>query len=87
MKIEEIFDAYKECVMPTYTKYPLIFVKGKGSRLWDIHNKAYLDFFPGWGVCNLGHCHPKVTQAVREQAGKLIFIPNNYYHPQQAKLA
>ncbi len=87
MKIEEIFDAYKECIMPTYTKYPLIFVKGKASRLWDIHDKVYLDFFPGWGVCNLGHCHPKVTQAVREQAGKLIFIPNNYYHPNQAKLA
>lgn len=87
MKIEDIFDTYKECIMPTYTKSPLIFVKGKGSRLWDIHNKAYLDFFPGWGVCNLGHCHPKVTQALREQAGKLIFIPNNYYHPNQAKLA
>jgi acetylornithine/N-succinyldiaminopimelate aminotransferase len=87
VKIAEIFDAYKECIMPTYTKYPLVFVKGKGSRLWDIHDKVYLDFFPGWGVCNLGHCHPKVTQAVREQVGKLTFIPNNYYHPNQAKLA
>jgi predicted acetylornithine/succinylornithine family transaminase len=66
---------------------PLVFVKGKGSRLWDIHNKVYLDFFSGWGVGNLGHCHPKVMQAVRDQMGKLIFIPNNYYHIQQAKLA
>jgi len=73
--------------MPTYTKVPLIFAKGKGSRLWDIHNKPYLDFFPGWGVGNLGHCHPKVMQAVREQISKLIFIPNNYYHLPQAKLA
>lgn len=87
MKVEEIFDAYKNYIMPTYTKYPLIFVKGKGSRLWDIHNKVYLDFFPGWGVCNLGHCHPKVMQAVRDQVSKLIFIPNNYFHPNQAKLA
>ncbi|MFA5155957.1 MAG: aspartate aminotransferase family protein [Candidatus Omnitrophota bacterium] len=87
MKIEEIFDAYKNYIMPTYTKYPLVFVKGKGSRLWDVHGKEYLDFFPGWGVCNLGHCHPKVTQAMRDQAGKLIFIPNNYYHINQAALA
>ncbi len=87
MKLEEIFSSYKENIMPTYTKFPLVFVKGKGSRLWDIHNKVYLDFFPGWGVGNLGHCHPKVMQAVREQLSKLIFIPNNYYQIPQAKLA
>ncbi|MCK9603670.1 MAG: aspartate aminotransferase family protein [Candidatus Omnitrophica bacterium] len=87
MKIEEVFQAYKDYIMPTYTKVPLIFVKGKGSRLWDIHNKLYLDFFPGWGVGNLGHCHPKVMQAVRDQISKLVFIPNNYYHLPQAKLA
>jgi len=73
--------------MPTYNKVPLIFVKGKGSRLWDISGKLYLDFFPGWGVGSLGHCHPKVMQGVRDQISKLIFVPNNYYHPFQAKLA
>jgi len=87
VKIGEVFDAYKDFIMPTYTKVPLVFVKGKGSRLWDICNKVYLDFFPGWGVGNLGHCHPKVIQAVRDQVAKLIFIPNNYYHLSQAKLA
>ncbi|MCX5699053.1 MAG: aspartate aminotransferase family protein [Candidatus Omnitrophica bacterium] len=87
MKIEEIFQTYKECIMPTYNKVPLIFVKGKGSRLWDINGKLYLDFFPGWGVGSLGHCHPKVMQGVRDQISKLIFVPNNYYHPFQAKLA
>lgn len=87
MKLQEVFDSYKENIMPTYTKVPLVFVKGKGSKLWDIHNKVYLDFFPGWGVGNLGHCHPKVMQAIRDQVSKLIFIPNNYYHIPQAKLA
>ena len=87
MKLEEVFDSYKENIMPTYTKVPLVFVKGKGSKLYDIHNKQYLDFFPGWGVCNLGHCHPKIMSAVRDQVAKLIFIPNNYYHIPQAKLA
>ncbi|MFA6217235.1 MAG: aspartate aminotransferase family protein [Candidatus Omnitrophota bacterium] len=87
MNKEEVFDTYKECIMPTYTKTPLVFVKAKGSRLWDIHNDSYLDFFPGWGVCNLGHCHPKVMSAVRDQISKLIFIPNNYFTIPQAKLA
>jgi acetylornithine/N-succinyldiaminopimelate aminotransferase len=87
MKIEEIFQTYKDCIMPTYNKVPFIFVKGKGSRLWDIKGKLYLDFFPGWGVGSLGHCHPKVMQGVRDQISKLIFVPNNYYHPFQAKLA
>jgi acetylornithine/N-succinyldiaminopimelate aminotransferase len=87
MKIQEIFESYKNYIMPTYTKTPLVFVKGKGSRLWDIQGKEYLDFFPGWGVGNLGHCHPKVMQAVRDQISKLIFVPNNYYNVPQAKLA
>ena len=87
MKVEEIFEVYKDNIMSTYNKVPLIFVKGKGSRLWDIHGKLYLDFFPGWGVGSLGHCHPKVMQGVRDQISKLIFVPNNYYHPFQAKLA
>jgi len=87
VKLQEVFDSYKEFIMPTYSKVGLVFVKGKGSRLWDIHNKEYLDFFPGWGVGSLGHCHPKVMQAVREQVSKLVFIPNNYYHIPQAMLA
>ena len=87
MKLEQVFASYKENILPTYTKTPLVFTKGKGSRIWDINNKEYLDFFPGWGVGNLGHCHPKVMQAVRDQVSKLIFIPNNYYHIPQAKLA
>ncbi|HNW39964.1 MAG TPA: aspartate aminotransferase family protein [Candidatus Omnitrophota bacterium] len=87
MKVDEIFKVYQDNIMPTYNKIPLIFVKGKGSWLWDINGKAYLDFFPGWGVGSLGHCHPKVMQGVRDQISKLIFVPNNYYHPFQAKLA
>lgn len=87
MKLDEVFESYNTNIMPTYKKVPLVFVKGKGSKLWDIHSKVYLDFFPGWGVGNLGHCHPKVVSAVRDQLAKLIFIPNNYYHIPQAKLA
>ncbi len=87
MTANEIFESYSENILTTYTRQPLIFVKGKGSYLTDVNGKKYLDFFPGWGVSNLGHCHPKVMGAVREQIGKLIHIPNNLYNPIQAKLA
>jgi acetylornithine/N-succinyldiaminopimelate aminotransferase len=87
MKMEEVFKSYQDYVIPSYNKTPLIFVKGKGSFLWDVQGKKYLDFFPGWGACNLGHCHPKVLSAVRDQIAKLIFVPNNYYNVPQAKLA
>jgi acetylornithine/N-succinyldiaminopimelate aminotransferase len=87
MKAQEILDSYEKYIMPTYTRTPLIFVKGKGMKLWDIRGKEYLDFFPGWGVSSLGHCHPAVMAAVRDQIGKLIHLPNNLYHPHQVKLA
>lgn len=73
--------------MNTYGRTEGIFVKAKGMRLTDINGKEFLDFFPGWGVSNVGHCHPKVMAAVRDQIGKLIHIPNNFYIPNQAKLA
>lgn len=87
MKKNEIFDSYKEFVVPSYSKTPVIFVKGKGSWLWDIDGKKYLDFFPGWGVGSLGHCHPGVMNAVRDQVSKLVFVPNNVYNVPQARLA
>ncbi len=87
MTKQEIFDNYNKYILSTYNRTPAIFVKGKGMKLIDIDGKEYLDFFPGWGVNNMGHCHPKVMSAVRDQIGKLIFIPNNFYHANQAKLA
>ncbi|MFH1622801.1 MAG: aspartate aminotransferase family protein [Candidatus Omnitrophota bacterium] len=87
MKKQDIFQIYQENILNTYTRNARIFVKGKGMTLIDIDNKKYLDFFPGWGVSNVGHCHPKVMSAIRDQVSKLIHIPNNFYHTQQAKLA
>jgi len=87
MTKQDIFSAYTEYIMSTYTKVPRIFVKGKGMKLVDIDGKEYVDFFPGWGVGNVGHCHSAVLAAVRDQVGKLVHLPNNYFHPAQAKLA
>ncbi len=83
----DIIENYGRYILSTYARTPVIFVKGKGMTLVDITGKKYLDFFPGWGVSNVGHCHPKVVGAVRDQISKLIHIPNNFYHPNQVKLA
>ncbi len=87
MKKNEVFDIYRSCIMNTYTRSPVVFVKGKGSYLWDIDGKKYIDLFPGWAVSVLGHCPSPLVNALRYQASRLVHLPNNFYHIQQAKLA
>ena len=74
-------------VMKTYGRYPIVAERGEGCRLWDVEGKAYLDFLAGVAVNNLGHCHPKVVAALREQAGRLLHCSNFYHIPQQVELA
>jgi len=71
----------------TYTRYPAAMVKGAGCRLTDAEGKEYLDFLAGIAVCGLGHCHPAVTAAICEQAGKLVHVSNLYYTEPQTELA
>ena len=87
MTDEEIIKLYDEFVMPVYSRTPLVLVRGKGSYVWDGNGEKYLDFFPGWGVSGIGHCHPAVVKAIKKQAGELIHVSNNYYHELQALLA
>ncbi len=86
-KTQGIEKLYEKYVMCTYKRVPLCFEKAKGAKVWDIDGREYLDFFPGWAVSGIGHCHPKVVAAVRKQAGKLMHVSNNYYSRAQAKLA
>lgn len=87
MKTQEVIDLYKQYIMPVYTQSPVALVKGKGARVWDIEGREYLDFFPGWGVSGLGHCHPRVVNAIKNQCKKIIHVSNNYYNNLQVKLA
>ncbi len=87
MKTKDIIEQYEKFVLPTYHRSPLCLVKGKGSKVWDLEGREYLDFFPGWAVSGLGHCHPDVVHAIKNQARKLLHIPNNYYGVKQAQLA
>jgi acetylornithine/N-succinyldiaminopimelate aminotransferase len=74
-------------LMQTYRRAAVEFVRGEGARLWDEDGKRYLDFFAGLGVQNAGHCHPRITAAIREQAGRLVQASNLYYTEPGMRLA
>jgi acetylornithine/N-succinyldiaminopimelate aminotransferase len=83
----EIIELFKKYVIGNYTRYPVCLVRGEGSHVWDAEGNPYLDFFPGWGCDILGHCPPRVVEAVREQVGQLIHVPNTWYTEAQGQLA
>jgi acetylornithine/N-succinyldiaminopimelate aminotransferase len=87
MKSSEIIKNFGKHVIPNFTRNPIVFVKGKGSYLWDNEGKKYLDMFPGWAVSGLGHCHPAVVKAVSSQAATLIHMFNLFYNVPQGQLA
>lgn len=78
---------YAQHVLATYGRFPLVPVRGAGARLWDDTGKSYLDFCMGIAVCSLGHCHPRLVEAIRHQAGELMHVSNLYQNPLQAELA
>lgn len=80
-------DQFGRYVMPNYRRYPVCLVRGEGSWVWDAEGNRYLDFFPGWGCSLLGHCPPRVVEAVREQVGQLIHLPNTWYIEAQGAFA
>ncbi len=87
MKTRDVQKLYETYILPTYRQTPLCVVRGKGSRVWDLEGREYLDFFPGWAVSGLGHCHPAVVSAVKNQARKILHISNNFLNIKQAELA
>jgi acetylornithine/N-succinyldiaminopimelate aminotransferase len=78
---------FERYVIPNYRRYPVSLVRGEGSWIWDAEGERYLDFFPGWGCNLLGHCPRRVVEAVREQVGQLIHVPNTWYMEAQGALA
>ena len=79
MALSELQALEREAVMATYVRHPVEFVRGEGTRLWDDEGNEYLDFLTGISVAQLGHCHPRVVEAVREQAGRLMLVSNFFY--------
>ena len=77
--VPELRELEQRYAVPTYVRNPVEFVRGEGVRLWDAEGNEYLDFLAGISVLNVGHCHPRVVAAIREQAGRLTHVSNLYY--------
>lgn len=77
----------KKYLMDTYNRYPIMLVKGEGTRVWDSEGNAYLDFVAGIAVNSLGHCHPALVEAIKKQAETLIHCSNLYWNEKQIELA
>ncbi len=87
MTAQETMTLADENIMNTYRRFPVVFVKGSGARLWDMNGKEYLDFVAGIAVCSLGHSHPQIIAAVKNQIRTLTHVSNLYYTEPQAQLA
>src|SRR3984957_16462610 len=85
--LEQIAELERQYLLQTYNRYPIAFSRGKGVFLFDLEGKRYLDFVSGLGVKALGHAHPRIVKAIRDQAAKLVHISNLYYHEYQGPLA
>tara|TARA_Y100001972_G_scaffold129186_1_gene195022 strand:+ start:2313 stop:3500 length:1188 start_codon:yes stop_codon:yes gene_type:complete len=87
MTTEELHKLDKKYYLPTFRRLPLAFKKARGSRVWDMEGNEYIDVLAGIAVNSVGHCHPKVVDAICKQAGELGHISNFYLSEPQALLS
>jgi predicted acetylornithine/succinylornithine family transaminase len=87
MTSAETIAVFEKYVIGNYRRFRVCLVRGEGSYVWDAEGNRYLDFFPGWGCNLLGHCPPRIAEAVRDQVAKLIHVPNTWYMEPQGLLA
>jgi len=87
MTTDETIALERALEIPTYNKMPMALVRGSGRHVWDADGTAYLDFYGGHCVCILGHCPPRVVEAVQAQAAELLFYSNVAHSPIRAAAA
>ncbi len=90
MRFDEAQALEQQHMMNLYPpiRMPMVIARGEGARLWDTDGKEYLDFISGGrAVTGVGHCHPKVVEAICRQAGTLIHVSNDFYSEPQLRLA
>ena len=87
MLTEELIQGARQYLMDTYARYPLALARGQGTKVYDVEGREYLDFLAGVAVNVLGHCHPKITLALQQQAQHLIHTSNLFYTEPQVRLA
>jgi predicted acetylornithine/succinylornithine family transaminase len=87
MTTEELITHADKNIMGTYRRFPLVIVKGSGTKVWDSDGNTYLDFVAGIAVCSLGHSHPRVVEAIKKQVEILSHVSNLYYSEPQVEFA
>ncbi len=87
MTLSDLQELERASVVASYARFPVEFVRGEGTRLWDSDGEEYLDFLCGISVTSLGHCHPRVVEAVRDQVGRLMHVSNLFYTEPGMQLA
>jgi acetylornithine/N-succinyldiaminopimelate aminotransferase len=87
MTLTDLQALERDHLVPAYARMPVEFVRGEGALLWDAEGNEYLDFQTGLAVNSLGHCHPAVVEAIREQAERLIHVGNLFYSEPSLRLA
>ena len=87
MKTKQLIENEKKYLVQTYTQPDMVLNKGEGLKVWDLEGKLYYDFIGGIAVNALGYCHPKVVEAIKNQAEKLIHCSNLFYNEPQIILA
>ncbi len=85
--LEKAKEHERDFLMKNYSRLPVLFTRGCGTRLWDDGGKEYVDFVSGLGACVVGHCHAEIIAAVARQASQLIHVTNLYYTRPQGELA
>lgn len=86
MSREKIVEIEEKYFAKTYAKRPLVIVRGRGALVWDLDGREYIDCVGGHGICVVGHCHPKVVEAIKMQAERLITCPGMFYNDARAEL-
>jgi acetylornithine/LysW-gamma-L-lysine aminotransferase len=83
---QEVIDVEEKLMANVYAKRPIVVTKGRGALVWDINGKEYIDCTGSYGVCIIGHAHPKVAEAIRRQAERLISCHASFYNDVRSEL-
>jgi len=77
---KEIIEIEEKIMAQTFAKRDRVITRGKGAQVWDINGNEYIDCTGSYGVAVVGHCHPKVVEAIQKQAEKLIACHASFYN-------
>ena len=84
---EKFISLERQYYAQVFPRHPVVLVEGRGAKVWDVEGREYLDLTAGWGVCCLGHSHPKIIEAIARQSKQLMQVSNLFYTVPQSRFA